>query len=115
MKAITRLRKSGMTTAQIAEAIADKSGGHLVRAYDKHARFPSRRTFERLVALADSRGVVLFAQDFIAPAADFEQDAATVATIRESIADNERKEAERSLRWINKCLAMLNEGEGNGR
>ena len=69
MKAITRLRKSGLSTAQIAEAIADKSGGHLVRAYDKHARFPSRRTFERLVALAESRGVVLFAHDFISPEA----------------------------------------------
>lgn len=41
------------------------------------------------------------------------QDAATVATIREYIADNERKEAERSLRWINRCLAMLSEGEDN--
>lgn len=65
-----------MTTAQIAEAIADKSGGHLVRAYDKHARFPSRRTFELLVSLADSRGIVLFAHDFIAPSVGSEQDAA---------------------------------------
>lgn len=37
--------------------------------------------------------------------------AATVATIREAIADNKRKEAERNLRWINRCLAMLREGE----
>lgn len=67
MEAINRLRKSGMTTAQIAEAIADKSGGHLVRAYDKHARFPSRKTFTCLVELAESRGIVLFARDFIPP------------------------------------------------
>ena len=40
-------------------------------------------------------------------------DAATVATIREAIADNKRKGAERNLRWINRCLAMLREGEGN--
>lgn len=56
-----------MTTAQIAEAIADKSGGHLVRAYDKHARFPSRRTFVCLVELAESRGITLFARDFLPP------------------------------------------------
>ena len=67
MEAINRLRKSGMTTAQIAEAIADKSGGHLVRAYDKHGRFPSRRTYACIVELAESRGIVLFARDFLAP------------------------------------------------
>lgn len=40
-------------------------------------------------------------------------DAATVATIRETIVDNKRKEAERNLRWINRCLAMLREGKGD--
>ncbi len=42
-------------------------------------------------------------------------DAATVANISEAIVDNKRKEAERNLRWINRCLAMLREGECNGR
>lgn len=56
-----------MTTAQIAEAIADKSGGHLVRAYEKHNRFPSRKTFTCIVEAAESRGIVLFARDFLAP------------------------------------------------
>lgn len=36
-----------------------------------------------------------------------------VASIREALAAAKRKEAERNLWWINKCLAMLNEGEGN--
>lgn len=61
-----------MTTAQIAEAIADKSGGHLVRAYDKHDRFPSRKTFTCIVELAESRGIVLFARDFIPPSLNCE-------------------------------------------
>lgn len=42
-------------------------------------------------------------------------DAEVVASAREAIAEKKRKEAGRNLRWINKCLAMLNEGEGNGR
>jgi hypothetical protein len=67
MKAITRLRLSGLTTSQIADAINDKSGGHLVRLYDKHARFPSKKNFICLVELAESRGLMLVARDFIEP------------------------------------------------
>ena len=40
-------------------------------------------------------------------------EADVVASAREAIAERKRKEAERNLRWINKCLAMLKEGEGN--
>ena len=65
MKAIQRLRKSGMTTVQIAEAINDKSGGHLVRMYDKRDRFPSKRTFVCILEAAESRGLTLLARDFI--------------------------------------------------
>lgn len=39
--------------------------------------------------------------------------AEVVASAREAISERKRKEAERNLRWINKCIAMLNEGEGN--
>lgn len=70
MEAINRLRKSGLTTAQIAEAISDKSRGHLVRAYEKHERFPGRRSFTCLVELAEARGVTLLARDFLAPKAN---------------------------------------------
>lgn len=64
MKAISRLRLSGLTTAQIAEAIKDKSRGHLVRAYESHTRFPSRKTYGLIVELAESRGITLMARDF---------------------------------------------------
>jgi hypothetical protein len=66
MKAISRLRLSGLTTAQIAEAINDQSRGHLVRAYEKFNRFPSKRSFVCLVELAESRGITLLARDFLA-------------------------------------------------
>lgn len=65
MKAIDRLRKSGMTTTQIAEGIGDKSGGHLVRAYERGKRFPGRRSYTCIVELAESRGLVLLARDFV--------------------------------------------------
>lgn len=65
MEAISRLRKSGMTTAQIADGIKDKSGGHLVRLYERGLRFPSRQTYVCIVELAESRGLLLTARDFI--------------------------------------------------
>lgn len=74
MKAIDRLRKSGMTTAQIAEGIGDKSGGHLVRAYERDERFPGKKTFICIVELAESRGLVLLARDFIARGEACEED-----------------------------------------
>ena len=67
MKAISRLRLSGLNTAQIAEAINDKSGGHLVRAYEKYERFPSKRTYVCIVEAAEARGITLLARDFLAP------------------------------------------------
>lgn len=39
--------------------------------------------------------------------------AEVVASAREAIAERKRREAERNLRWIGLCLAMLNKGEGN--
>ena len=75
MKAISRLRLSGLSTAQIADSIADKSGGHLVRAYEKFERFPSRRTFVCIVELAETRGITLLARDFIAPHLECEPEA----------------------------------------
>lgn len=70
MKAITRLRMSGLSAAQIAESINDKSGGHLVRAYEKHKRFPGRDSYARLVELAESRGITLTARDFMGEATE---------------------------------------------
>lgn len=42
-----------------------------------------------------------------APAAE------VVASAREAIGANKRNEAERNLRWINRCLEMLREGKGD--
>ena len=67
MRAIQKLRQSGLGTAEIASGIGDKSGGHLVRAYEKYGRFPSKRTFTCIVELAEARGVPLYARDFLAP------------------------------------------------
>lgn len=66
MKAIQKLRQSGLGTAEIAAGIGDRSRGHLVRAYEKFDRFPSRRTFTCIVELAESRGITLLARDFLA-------------------------------------------------
>lgn len=65
MEAINRLRRSGMSTAAIAAGIKDKSGGHLVRLYERGLRFPSRATYVCIVELAESRGLLLTARDFI--------------------------------------------------
>jgi hypothetical protein len=72
MEAISRLRRSGMTTAEIAAGIKDKSNGHLVRAYERGKRFPSAMRFTCLVELAESRGLLLLARDFIVPAGECE-------------------------------------------
>lgn len=63
MNALTRLRKSGMTTRQIASGIGCTE--HLVRLYDRGLRFPSKTNFICIVELAESRGLLLLARDFI--------------------------------------------------
>jgi hypothetical protein len=74
MQAIVKLRRSGMTTAEIASGIGDKSGGHLVRAYERGERFPSRKTFACMVELAESRGLTFLARDFLNAADKCETD-----------------------------------------
>ena len=73
MEAINRLRRSGMSTSDIAIAIADKSGGHLVRLYERGLRFPSKATYDRIVQVAESRGLLLTARDFLIAATDVER------------------------------------------
>lgn len=63
MQAITRLEKSGLTTAQIATAIHTTT--HAVRYYRSMQRFPNRHVYTALVHLAESRGITLLASDFI--------------------------------------------------
>jgi len=66
MRAIAKLRRCGYTTSQIAKGIGDKSGGHLVRLYERGKRFPGRKSFVCIVEMAELHGVILQARDFIA-------------------------------------------------
>ena len=63
MKAIARLRRSGLTTNQIAEGLGCTE--HLIRLYERGLRFPSKKTFVCAVELAESCGLLLTARDFI--------------------------------------------------
>lgn len=63
MNAINRLRKSGLTTAQIAQGVGCTE--HMVRLYERGLRFPSKKNFVCIVELAESRGLLLVARDFI--------------------------------------------------
>lgn len=63
MRAITRLQRSGLTTADIASAIHVTT--QAVGYYRSMQRFPNRHAFTALVALAESRGITLLASDFI--------------------------------------------------
>jgi hypothetical protein len=63
MRVITRLERSGLTTANIAAAIHTTT--QAVRYYRAMQRFPNRHVFTALVALAESRGITLLASDFI--------------------------------------------------
>lgn len=65
MKALTRLYRSGMTRAQVAQAI--RSTSQSVGQYERFDRFPSAAKFKAMLQLADSRGLVLLAHDFIDP------------------------------------------------
>jgi ribosome-binding protein aMBF1 (putative translation factor) len=67
VKAIDKLRKSGLSTAQIADGIG--CGEHLIRAYERYQRFPSKRTYLCIVELAEANGLTLLARDFLEPAA----------------------------------------------
>lgn len=64
MKAIERLRKSGLSTAGIADGVGCSK--HMVRLYERGLKFPSKKNFVCIVELAESRGLLLVARDFIA-------------------------------------------------
>lgn len=62
MKAIDRLVASGLTTSQIADAVGVSP--HAVRFWARDLRSPRHDAREKLIALAESRGVLLLASDF---------------------------------------------------
>lgn len=63
MRALTRLYLSGMTREGVASAIEQSS--HSVRLYERGLRFPTRKSYAALVNLAEERGLLLLARDFI--------------------------------------------------
>ncbi len=80
MNAIKKLRRSGLSTADIADGITDKSGEHLVRMYERDLRFPGRKAFTCIVEIAEARGLTLLARDFLAATREAQCETETNAT-----------------------------------
>lgn len=72
MKALDRLRKSGLSNSQIASAVG--CSDHLIRLYGRGMRFPSKKNFTCIVELAEARGLLLLARDFIGASDQCEAD-----------------------------------------
>ena len=66
MNAITLLRNTGLTTAEIAAAVGCTY--HTVMNYERGDRFPTGDRYRALVELGKSRGLLLRADDFTATA-----------------------------------------------
>ena len=64
MEAIAKLLRSGLTRKQIALTIGLKAP-NLIGMYERGERFPSRDNYRALIDLADSRGILLLARDFL--------------------------------------------------
>lgn len=62
MKAIQRLIASGMTYSQIAKELGITP--HAVRFWANGARSPGHTNRQKLIALAESRGILLLGSDF---------------------------------------------------
>lgn len=63
MKAITLLERSGYTRRQISDGIG--VGVPALAMYRRGDRFPSRKAFQRIVEMAEARGLLLLARDFL--------------------------------------------------
>ncbi len=62
MKAIKRLQQAGMTRAEIAGALGVTR--HAVGFWDRGERSPDHNNREKLIVIAESRGLLLLASDF---------------------------------------------------
>ena len=62
MRAIIRLKQAGMTRQQIANAIG--ATRQAVGFWERGLRSPDHDNRQKLIALAESRGVLLLAADF---------------------------------------------------
>lgn len=63
MKAIQRLESAGYTRRQIADGAAVTT--HALAMYRRGDRFPSRKTYACIVEMAEAKGLVLLARDFL--------------------------------------------------
>lgn len=66
MQAISKLRRSGMSTQEIADGA--NTDTHVIYSYESFRRFPGQKIFLCLVEMAETRGVTLLARDFLPPA-----------------------------------------------
>ena len=64
MDAINKLRKTGLTTAEIADGVGCTT--HAIRFYERGLRFPDSEKYKSIIAFAAARGIELSAADFIA-------------------------------------------------
>ena len=69
MQAIAKLRRSGMTTREIADGLGTESLD-VIRSYEKFRRFPGRKFFVCFVEMAEARGMDLQARDFLPPSSE---------------------------------------------
>ena len=67
MDAIELIRRTGLSTAEIADAVGCTT--HAIRLYERGKRFPNEDNYRRLIELAKSRGVTLTAESFVSKAA----------------------------------------------
>lgn len=67
MDAITKIRETGLTTAEIAAGIGCTT--HAIRLYERGRRFPDNERFRAIIKFAGERGIELAAADFISEAA----------------------------------------------
>lgn len=65
MLAIEKLRRSGLSTRQIAEGVGCSE--HSIRNYERYKRFPDQKRYLCIVELAESRSLTLYARDFLPP------------------------------------------------
>ena len=63
MNAITLLRNTGLTTADIAAEVGCTY--HAIRHYERGDRFPDSKRYRALVQLGRERGLLLRADDFV--------------------------------------------------
>jgi DNA-binding transcriptional regulator YiaG len=62
MKAIEKLRAAGFTRSQIAAALGVSR--HAVRYWETGERSPNHDNREKLMTMAESRGILLLGSDF---------------------------------------------------